>query len=144
MVTTIERNPFGGPVRITVGIAIHVFEKHGLDLFKLFQEGGDVAQKLTNTLHMDDSKLIALFKDLYIKVVGKEATPEMIESFGSEELDGIRNTIWDGVENFTSAHLRHLVKEIRHQVQKGLMEANLKDSSSDLLPEQDSLPGTTP
>lgn len=144
MVTTIERNPFGGPIRITVGIAVNVFDKHGIDLFKLFQEGSDVPQKLTNILHMDDGKLLLLFKDLYPKVAGKEVSAEMIDNFTTEDRDGIRNAIWDGVENFTSAHLRHLVKEIRHQIQKGLMEANLGDSSSDSQPEPDSTPGTTP
>lgn len=137
-------NPFGGPIRITIGINNKVFVKYQIDLLRLFEPNSGVPEKLNNALHMNDAELIKIFSDLYPLISGKPVSEELIDSFGAEERDAIRSTIWDAIENFTSSHLRHLAKELRFQITTALAETTLGDSSSVSQPEPELNAGTTP
>lgn len=131
------------PLRINYGMAIVDLPKLGLELLKLFSDQ-TVVGKVATAIHVNDNETIELLQTMAFKNIERRLTPEELYEIDGEKMDEFRDGMWTAIENFSGAHRKPLVQQIKAEVLASLLKQNSEESSSDLLPEPVSPPGLTP
>ena len=133
------------PMRISYGMALDPKElpKLGIELLKMFSDQ-TVIGKLTEILHVHDDRCYELLKYFIVRVHEREPNKEEHEDLDGPKMDEFRNAFWEAIENFSGAHRKQLVQQIKAEVLAALQKLNLEESSTISLQEQESSPGTTP
>jgi hypothetical protein len=131
------------PLRITYGMAIVELPRLGIELLKLFSDQ-TVVGKVARALHVNDIETIDLLQVMAIKNIGRALSPEELDELDGPKMDEFRNCMWEAIENFSGAHRKTLVQQIKAEVLANLQSQTLEESSSVSSPEQESPPGITP
>lgn len=114
-----------------------------IELLKMFSDQ-TVIGKITEILHINDDKTIELLQLMATKCAGRPLSPEDLEELDGPKMDEFRNAFWEAIENFSGAHRKPLIQQIKAEVFAQLQKLTSNESSTNSLPEQELTPGNTP
>lgn len=131
------------PLRISYGMAIEKLPTLNIELLKMFSDQ-TVVGKLSEVLHVQDDKCLELLQLMCECNIKRRLTPEELDELDGVKMDEFRTAFWEAIENFSGAHRKPLIQQIRAEVLASLQKVNLNESSTNSLQEQESTPGSTP
>lgn len=132
-------------IHINYGMAVYSKElpKLGIELLKMFSDQ-TVIGKLTEILHVYDDRCLELLKYFFVKVHEREPNEEELSDLDGPKMDEFRDAFWEAIENFSGAHRKQLIQQIKAEVLAALQKLSLEELSTTSLPEQELSPGNTP